>query len=328
MQQRKLGGQGLEAGAIGLGIMGMTVGYGPGGDAGRNVAVIERALDLGVSMLDTAEVYGDGTGANEQLVGRAIAGRREDAVVATKFGFDMSDETREARNSHPDNIRRVTEASLGHLGVDVIDVLYQHRVDPAVPIEEVAGTVGELVAAGKVRFFGLSEAGPQTIRRAHAVHPVSVVETEYSIFERSVEDQVLPTLRELGIGLVPYSPLGRGFLTGELKPGHEFGETDYRRVDPRWQGTDYERNAEAVRALGDLAEGKGITTAQLALAWLLAQGEDIVPIPGTRSASRVEENAGAAAVTLDATDLARIEEILPEGAHGSRYPESMMPVWD
>jgi aryl-alcohol dehydrogenase-like predicted oxidoreductase len=224
-------------------------------------------------MLDTAEVYGGGAGANERLVGEAVKGRRDGVVIATKFGFDIDDPTRKGLDSRPENIRRATEAGLRHLGTGHIDVLYQHRVDPAVPIEEVAGAVKELVAEGKVRFFGLSEAGPDTIRRAHTVQPVSVVETEYS-------------------------PLGRGFLAGGLKPGPEHPETDYRRIDPRWQGDDFERNRQAVHELGRLAEDKGITIAQLALAWLLAQGEDIVPIPGTRSAARVAENVAAADVAL------------------------------
>jgi aryl-alcohol dehydrogenase-like predicted oxidoreductase len=279
-------------------------------------------------MRDTAEVYGGGDGDNERLLGRAIAGRRDEAVLATKFGFDMSDPTRAARDSRPENIRRVAEQSLLHLGTDHLDVLYQHRVDPDVPIEEVAGAVKELIDAGKVRFFGLSEAGPQTIRRAHAVQPVSVLESEYSIFERSIEDDVLPVLRELGIGLVAYSPLGRAFLTGELKPGHAYGKDDYRRIDPRRQGEEYERNAAAVRELIAFAEGKDITAAQLALAWLLAQCADIVPIPGTRSAQRIAENAAAADVVLDAADLERIHAILPDGAYGARYPAGMMPVWE
>jgi aryl-alcohol dehydrogenase-like predicted oxidoreductase len=329
MQRRKLGTEGLETGAIGFGVMGMSVGYGPGGDADANVAVLRHALDRGVTMLDTAEVYGGGTGSNEALVGRAIAGRPRDAVVlATKFGFDLEATDREGRNSRPDNIRRVTEASLRHLQTDHVDVLYQHRTDPDVPIEDVAGTVKELIGEGKVRFFGLSEAGPETIRRAHAVQPVSVLQTEYSLFERTLERDVLPLLRELGIGLVPYSPLGRGFLTSAIKPGPEWPEGDWRRIDPRWQGEHYARNAAAVAQLGDLAAGHGITVAQLALAWLLAQGDDVVPIPGTRSAARVDENCGAADVTLDAATLERIDALLPDGASGDRYPEGMAPVWE
>jgi aryl-alcohol dehydrogenase-like predicted oxidoreductase len=278
-------------------------------------------------MLDTAEVYGGGAGGtNERLLGRAIADRRDEAVLATKFGFDMSDPTHEARDSRPENIRNVAERSLLNLGTDHLDVLYQHRVDPDLPIEEVAGAVKSLIDEGTIRFFGLSEAGPQTIRRAHAVQPVSVVESEYSIFERSIENQVLPVLRELGIGLVAYAPLGRGFLTGELKPGPEYGPDDYRRIDPRWHGEDYERNAAAVRELSAFARDKNITAAQLALAWLLAQGEDIVPIPGTRSEHRLAENIAAATVALDAADLERIHTILPGGASGARYPASMMPV--
>jgi aryl-alcohol dehydrogenase-like predicted oxidoreductase len=326
MQRRALGSQGLETAAIGLGIMGMSTGYGPGGDEERNIATIRRALDLGVTMLDTAEAYGGGTGANERLIGKAVRGRRDEVVLATKFGFDM--DNRGALNSRPDNIRKVTDNSLRYLDTDHLDVLYQHRVDPAVPIEEVAGAVKELIDAGKVRYFGLCEAGPLTIRRAHAVQAVSVLQTEYSIFERGVEDAVLPVLRDLVIGLVPYSPLGRGFLAGGLKPGPEHPEDDYRRSDPRWQGEEFERNAEAIRLLTRLAGERGITIAQLALAWLLAQGNDIVPIPGTRSPERVAENAAAADLVLDAAGLRRIQEILPGGAFGARYPASMMPAWE
>ncbi len=328
MHQRTLGGQGLTTSAIGLGTMGMTMAYGAGDEAG-GIATIRRAHDLGVTFIDTAELYGGGTGSNEKLVGRAVRGFRDDMVLATKFGFvlprqpDMSREF----DSRPAHIREVTENSLRDLGTDHIDVLYQHRVDPDVPIEEVAGTVRELIIEGKVRFFGLSEAGPDVIRRAHAVQPVSVLQTEYSIFERAVEPDVLPVLRELGIGFVAYSPLGRGFLTSAVKPASEYPEDDMRSWDERWQPGNYERNTEAIGQLAELADGKGITITQLALAWLLAQGSDIVPIPGTRKPERLAENAAAADIELSAPDLARIEEILPAGAYGSRYPQAMMPHW-
>ena len=327
MERRALGTQGLEVAAIGLGTMGMTMAYGPGGDDERNMATIRRAHELGVTMFDTAELYGMGTGANEQLVGRAVKDFRDEIVIATKFGFDMSDPTFQARDSRPEHIREVTENSLRYLQTDHIDVLYQHRVDPDVPIEEVAGAVGELIDAGTVRYLGLSEAGPETIRRAHAEQPVSVLQTEYSIFERQVEPEVLPLLRELGIGFVAYSPLGRGFLTGDVKPAEEYPEDDMRRTDPRWQGDDYERNVQAIEQLRELAASKAIAVTQLALGWLLAQGDDIVPIPGTRNEDRLAENVAAAEVQLDADDLARVQEILPEGSFGSRYLEAMMPDW-
>jgi aryl-alcohol dehydrogenase-like predicted oxidoreductase len=328
MHQRTLGGQGLTTSAIGLGTMGMTMAYGAGDEAG-GIATIRRAHDLGVTFIDTAELYGGGTGSNEKLVGRAVQGFRDDMVLATKFGFVLprqQDMPREF-DSRPAHIREVTENSLRDLGTDHIDVLYQHRVDPDVPIEEVAGTVRELITEGKVRFFGLSEAGPDVIRRAHAVQPVSVLQTEYSIFERAVEPDVLPVVRELGIGFVAYSPLGRGFLTSAVKPASEYPADDMRSWDERWQPGNYERNAEAIGQLAELADDKEITITQLALAWLLAQGSDIVPIPGTRKPERLAENAAAADVELSASDLARIEEILPEGACGSRYPQVMMPHW-
>ena len=328
MQQRILGRQGLVTSAIGLGTMGMTMAYGAGDEAG-GIATIHRAHELGVTLIDTAELYGGGTGSNEKLVGRAIAGFRDDMVLATKFGFVLprpEDGGREF-DSRPGHIREVTENSLRYLGTDHIDVLYQHRVDPDVPIEDVAGAVRELIEAGKVRFFGLSEAGPEIIRRAHAVQPVSVLQSEYSIFERTVEAQILPLLRELGIGFVAYSPLGRGFLTSAIKPASEYPADDMRSWDERWQPGNFERNAEAIEQLSGLAREKGIEVTQLALAWLLAQGDDIVPIPGTRSPDRMAENAGAADVELTDTDLARIHKILPDGAYGSRYPQGMMPQW-
>ncbi|MFD0304731.1 aldo/keto reductase [Streptomyces sp. NPDC127119] len=329
MSVRALGGQGLTVGAIGLGTMGMTMAYGAGDEPG-GIATIRRAYELGVTLFDTAELYGMGTGSNEQLLGRALRGIRDDVVIATKFGFDMDAPQNSegyALNSRPEHIREVTENSLRHLGTDHIDVLYQHRVDPDVPIEDVAGTIGELIAEGKVRYLGLSEAGPDILRRAHAVHPVSVLQTEYSVFERAVEADVLPVVRELGIGFVPYSPLGRGFLTGTVKPADEYPADDMRSWDDRWQPGNYERNLTAIGELTALAAAKGISVTQLALAWLLAQGDDVVPIPGTRSPERLAENVAAADVTLTPQDLARVQEILPKGAAGSRYPEAIMPAW-
>jgi aryl-alcohol dehydrogenase-like predicted oxidoreductase len=329
VEHRTLGTQGLEVAAIGLGTMGMTMAYGAADEAG-GIATIKRAHDLGVTLLDTAELYGNGTGSNEKLVGEAVAGFRDDMVLATKFGFVLprgSDPDRQL-DSRPDRIRAVAENSLRYLRTDHIDVLYQHRVDPDVPIEDVAGAVKELIDAGKVRYFGLSEAGPDDIRRAHAVQPVSVLQTEYSIFERAVEREILPTTRELGIGFVAYSPLGRGFLTSEVKPASEYGPGDMRSVDERWQPGNYERNVAAIERLTELARGKGASVTQLALAWLLAQGDDIVPIPGTRSPDRLAENVGAAEVTLTADDLKLVDEILPGGSFGSRYAAANMPSWD
>ncbi|WP_327714208.1 aldo/keto reductase [Streptomyces sp. NBC_00490] len=327
MHHRTLGTQGLTASAIGYGSMGLTMAYGPG-DEEAGIAAIRRAHDLGVTFFDTAELYGFGTGSNEILVGKAVKDFRDEVVLATKFGFDLSDLSRGfgALNSRPDNIRKVADNSLRYLGVDQIDVFYQHRVDPDVPIEEVAGTVSELIDAGKVKYFGLSEAGPETIRKAHAVQPVSVLQTEYSLFEREVE-QLFPLLQELGIGFVPYSPLGRGFITGTAKPAGQYDATDMRNSDPRWQPGNFEKNLDAVDRLGKLASAKGITVSQLALAWLLAQGDQIVPIPGTRSAARMEENARAADVALTEADLAAIREILPNGGFGARYAEEHAPNW-
>lgn len=328
LPRRTLGTQGLTVGAIGLGTMGMTMAYGAGDEPG-GIATIRRAYELGVDLFDTAELYGMGTGSNERLLGSAVRDFRDDIVIATKFGFDLSDPQRigTALNSRPEHIREVTDNSLRHLGTDRIDVLYQHRVDPDVPIEDVAGAVGELIAEGKVRYLGLSEAGPDVLRRAHAVHPVSVLQTEYSVFERAVEADVLPVVRELGIGFVPYSPLGRGFLTGTVKPATEYPADDMRSWDDRWQPGNYEKNLAATGELTALAAELGITATQLALAWLLAQGDDIVPIPGTRSPFRVAENTASAHITLSTADLARVQEILPRGAAGSRYPEGIMPTW-
>lgn len=320
MEQRTLGTQGLRVSAIGYGSMGITFAYGPGDDEG-GAAAIRRAHELGVTFFDTAELYG--FGANEKLVGETVKDFRDEIVIATKFGY-MPDFS---LNSRPEHIREVTENSLRYLQTDVIDVLYQHRVDPEVPIEDVAGTVGDLIREGKVRYFGLSEAGSTTIRRAHAVQPVSVLQTEYSLFERDVE-KIFPTLAELGIGFVPYSPLGRGFLTGTAQPASDYDDSDMRSFDPRWQPGNYEKNLAAVTQLKELAESKGATVAQLALSWLLAQGAHIVPIPGTRSVARVEENTAAVDVELSQADLARIAEVLPTGGYGARYIEGQLPTWD
>jgi len=326
MNHRTLGQQGLTVSELGLGTMGMTMAYGPSDDA-ESIATIRRAFELGVDFFDTAELYGRGTGSNETLLGKAVADFRSEVVIATKFGFDLAGTRASGVDSRPEHIREVAEASLRYLGTDYIDVLYQHRVDPDVPIEDVAGAVKELIDAGTVRYFGLSEAGPDVIRRAHAVQPVSVLQTEYSVFERDVEDAVLPAVRELGIGFVAYSPLGRGFLTSAVKPASEYPEGDMRRRDERWQGENFEANKRAVEQLVELAGSKGASVTQLALAWLLAQGDDIVPIPGTRSATRLEENVAAAAVTLTPADLDRILQILPNGSYGGRYPANHMPTW-
>ena len=319
MQKRKLGAEGPEVSAIGYGAMGYHLAYGAS-DVEDGFATIRRAFDLGVTHFDTAELYG--WGENEKFIGRAVAGFRDEVVIATKFGFDRN----YGSDSRPSHIREVAEASLRNLGVDHIDLFYQHRVDPQVPIEDVAGTVRDLIAEGKVLHFGLSEAGPQTIRRAHVVQKVAVLQTEYSIFERDVE-AVLPMTRELGIGFVAYSPLGRGFLTGAVKPASAYEATDMRnRLDPRWQPGNFEKNLAAVEALKALAAEKEATVAQLALAWLLAKGPDIVQIPGTRSRERLAENLGAARLTLTSEDLARIAAILPHGAFGERYAGGA-PKW-
>lgn len=319
MKTRTLGQQGLTTSALGYGSMGISSFYGPG-DEQDGVAAIQKAYELGVTFFDTAEMYG--WGENETIVGRAVKSFRDDVAIATKFGFTPQFKL----DSRPEHIREVVENSLRFLGVDHIDVLYQHRPDPDVPIEDVAGTVKEFIDAGKVKYFGLSEAGADTMRRAHAVQPVSVLQTEYSLFDREIE-VLFPVLDELGIGFVPYSPLGRGFLTGTAKPGAEYDESDMRHTAARWQPGNFEKNLDATRQLGELAASKGATVAQLALAWLLAQGEHIVPIPGTRSAKRVEENIGAVDLSLSSADLARVKEILPTGGFGSRFPAGMSAEW-
>lgn len=317
----------LEVSTLGLGCMGMSWAYGIA-DEGEAVATIRRAMDLGVTLLDTAEVYGPYT--NEELVGRAIAGRRDEVVIATKFGFRIDDRGPEGLgvagvDGRPENVRRVAEASLRRLGVEAIDLFYQHRRDPAVPVEETVGAMSELVSAGKVRHLGLSEVGPQTIRRAHAVHPIAAVQSEYSLWERGIEDAVLPTLRELGIGFVPYSPLGRGFLTGAVGAASDLSEDDYRRLDPRFSDENAAENALLVATVREVATKHGATPAQVALAWVLAQGADIVPIPGTKRIRYVEENVGAVKLELDAADLATLGSIVARAA-GPRYGASMMAL--
>ena len=319
MKTRKLGTQGLRVSEIGYGSMGISAAYGSS-NRQEGIDTIRKAYDLGVNFFDSAELYG--WGENEKVVGEAVRGFRDEVVIATKFGFTRDYGT----DSRPEHIREVTDNSLRYLGIDQIDVLYQHRFDPKVPIEDVAGTVQSLIAEGKVKYFGLSEAGSETIRRAHAVQPVSVLQTEYSLFERGVET-LFPVIRELGIGFVAYAPLGRGFLTGSAKPAAEYEANDMRRTDPRWQPGNFEKNLEATKRLEELARSKGVTVSQLALAWLLAQGDDIVPIPGTRNKQRLRENVGAAEVVLTKEDHSLIREILPNGGFGARYSSFLMPTW-
>src|SRR4051794_6486290 len=322
METRRLG-QKLEVSALGLGCMGMSEFYGTA-DEGEAIATIHRATELGITFLDTADMYGPFT--NERLVGRAIADRRDEVVVATKFGNERrEDGSFVGINGRPEYVHQACDASLERLGVDHIDLYYQHRVDTNTPIEETVGAMKELAEAGKVRHLGLSEAAPATIRRAHAVHPITALQTEYSLWSRDPEDEILPTCRELGIGFVPYSPLGRGFLTGAIKSPDDLEEDDYRRYSPRFQGENFQRNLDVVGKIEELAERKGVTPAQLALAWVLAQGDDIVPIPGTKKVARLEENAAAADVTLSEDELAAIADALPPAA-GLRYPEQMMPT--
>jgi aryl-alcohol dehydrogenase-like predicted oxidoreductase len=324
MDQRTLGSQGLSVSAEGLGCMGMSEFYGSA-DEGEAIATIHRALDLGVTLLDTADIYGPYT--NEQLVGQAIADRRGEVVLATKFGIVRDPENPAARgvNGRPEYVLTSCDASLRRLGVDHIDLYYQHRVDPGVPIEETVGAMAELVDAGKVRFLGLSEAAPETIRRAHEVHPMSAVQTEYSLWSRDVEDEVLPTLRELGIGLVAYSPLGRGFLTGQITSPDDLAQDDFRRTNPRFMGENFARNLQLVDRITQIAAEQNCTPGQLALAWVLSQSRppaDVVPIPGTKRRRYLEENVQATELTLSAEDLARIDEVAPVGAAaGDRYAD-------
>ena len=324
MQSRKLGRSGLTVSALGLGCMGMSEFYGPRDD-NESVATIHRALDLGINFLDTADVYGPFT--NEELVGKAIRGRRDKIVLATKFGIvrDPNDPNSRGMNGKPEYVRQACEASLRRLGVDTIDLYYQHRVDPNTPIEETVGAMAQLIKEGKVRFLGLSEAGARTLRRAVKIHPISALQTEYSLWTRDPEDEILPTCRELGIGFVAYSPLGRGFLTGQFKRFDDLPADDYRRSSPRFQGENFNRNLDLVRRVEEIAREKNCKPSQLALAWVLAQGEDIVPIPGTKRRKYLEENVGALDVHLSGDDLRRIDQVFPlAAAAGMRYPETMM----
>jgi len=321
LEQRRLGSQGLEVSCIGLGCMGMSDYYGSAGDRDEreSIATIHRAAELGITLLDTADMYGPYT--NEELVGRAIAGRRDEYLVATKFGFERHDDGSHTLNGRPDYVRRACDASLRRLGIDTIDLYYEHRVDPNVPIEETVGAMGELVGAGKVRYLGLSEPGIATVRRAHGVHPISAVQSEYSLFARDVEAEVLPGLRELGIGFVAYSPLGRGLLTGTVRSTADLPEGDVRRERfPRFQADNLEANARLVDELRDIATSRGVTTAQLALAWVLHQGKDVVPIPGTKHRERLEENAAAAEISLTEDELRRLGAAVPrEAVRGERH---------
>ena len=320
LQKRKLGGQGLEVGGIGLGCMPMSDSYGPA-DATESIATIHRAVDLGVTLFDTANVYG--IGHNEELLGRALTGRRSEVVIATKFGIVGRNESgAPLADGRPAYVHECCEASLRRLGVDHIDLYYQHRVDQTVPIEDTVGAMAELVAQGKVRYLGLSEASAATIRRANAVHPITALQSEWSLFERGLEESVVPACRELGVGLVPFSPLGRGFLTGQIRTFDDFPENDFRRSNPRYMGENFDRNLALVDRVRDLATQKGCTPGQLAVAWLLHKGDDVVPIPGTKRRRWLEENVAAADVTLTADDLAEIEGALPIGAaSGPRYAD-------
>ncbi|HEU4374039.1 MAG TPA: aldo/keto reductase [Telluria sp.] len=324
IEQRKLGSQGLAVSALGLGCMGMSTAYGAADEA-ESIATIHRALELGVTLFDTAEVYGPFT--NETLLGKALQGRRGQAIIATKFGMRIENGASTGVNSQPAHIREAVEGSLRRLGTDYIDLLYQHRIDPQVPIEDVVGTMADLVREGKVRYLGLSEAGVANIRRAHAVHPISALQSEYSLWERNLEADVLPVLRELGIGLVAFSPLGRGFLAGTAKRAEDYPPSDFRHLDPRLQGANFDANVAAAAIVADLARAKNVTPAQVALAWALHKGDDIVPIPGTKRRSYLEQNVAAADIALDAAELDQLDRALTQVA-GPRYNPARMAAVD
>jgi aryl-alcohol dehydrogenase-like predicted oxidoreductase len=330
MKMRKLGSNGLEVSALGLGCMGMSQAYGmpEERDERESIATLHRAIELGVTFFDTAEIYGPFV--NEELLARGLEGRRDRVVIATKFGFRTGANGAIAGvDSRPEHIREAVEGSLKRLRTDHIDLLYQHRVDPAVPIEDVVGVMAELVRAGKVRFLGLSEAGEGTIRRAHAVHPIAALQSEYSLWERNLEARIVPALRELGIGLVPFAPLGRGFLTGAAKRAEEYAAGDFRRNDPRYQGGNFDANMRAASAVRELAARRGLTAGQVALAWLLHKGPDVVPIPGTKRRSYLEENVAAAAVVLTAAEMAALDAALaPERISGPRYAQAQQAMVD
>src|SRR5712692_957031 len=329
MQKRKLGNSNLGVSALGLGCMGMSFAYGTPEerDGLESIATIHRAIELGVTFFDTAEVYGPYT--NEELLAGALEGRRDRVIVATKFGFKIENGAMAGLNSRPEHIREAVEGSLRRLATDRIDLLYQHRVDPAVPIEDVVGVMSDLVSEGKVRFLGLSEAGEQTIRRAHAVHPIAALQSEYSLWERNLEPRIIPLLRELGIGLVGFAPLGRGFLTGSVKPAEEYPESDYRHNDPRYQGENFDANMRAASAVHELAEQKGATPGQIALAWLLHKGSDIVPIPGTTRQTHLEDNVGAATVSLSGEEMSSLDAALsPEYVNDTASTEKQMATVD
>lgn len=326
LPKRRLGRQGLEVSALGLGCMGMSQAYGDA-DEKESVATLHRALELGVTFFDTAEVYGPLH--NEELLGRVLTAKRDRVVLATKFGFEITEGTRGGLDSRPEHVREAVEGSLRRLRTDRIDLLYQHRVDPAVPIEDVVGAMARLVSEGKVRFLGLSEAGARTIRRAHAVHPISALQSEYSLWERNLEAEIIPTLRELGIGLVPFSPLGRGFLAGEVKRAEEYPESDFRHLDPRYQGENFDANMRAADAVRAVAARKEATPGQVALAWLLHKGDDVVPIPGTKRRKYLEENVSAASLSLSASEVAELDAALaPDKVSGPRYNSERMKTID